>query len=75
MTVFDHALTRPWTVAKKYRREATEQPAWSEYICGEGAGLIYIGSEMYFLSGEGNLMPARKNQAPPDLSYFNQAKK
>jgi hypothetical protein len=30
---------------------------------------------MYFLSGDGNLMPSRKGQAPPDLSYFNQAKK
>ena len=75
MTVIDHALTRPWTVEKKYRRDAAEQPFWPEYMCAESTGLIYVGNEMYFLSGEGNLMPSRKGQAPPDLSYFNQAKK
>src|SRR5205814_9488374 len=57
MTVIDHALTRPWTVLKKYRRDSAEQPAWSEYMCGESTGLIYIGNDMYFLSGDGNLMP------------------
>lgn len=75
MTVIDHALTRPWTVAKKYRRDAAERPFWSEYMCGESTGLIYIGAEMYFLSGDGELMPARKGQVPPDLFYFNQTKK
>jgi hypothetical protein len=75
MTVFDHALTRPWSVAKKYRRDPAEQPAWPEYMCAESSGLIYIGNDMYFLSGDGNLMPSRKDQAPPDLTYFNKAKK
>jgi len=75
MTVFDHALTRPWTVAKKYRRDPAEEPFWPEYMCGESTGLIYIGNDMYFLSGDGNLMPSRKDQAPPDLSYFHQTKK
>ena len=75
MTVIDHALTHPWTVAKKYRRDPAEEPFWPEYMCGESTGLIYIGNDMYFLSGDGNLMPARRDQAPPDLSYFNKAKK
>ena len=75
MTVIDHALTRPWIVAKKYRRDAAEHPFWPEYMCGESSGLIYIGNEMYFLSGDGTLMPAKKGQAPPDLTYFNQTKK
>jgi hypothetical protein len=28
----------------------------------------------YFLSADGKLMPSKKNQAPPDLSYFKQAR-
>ena len=34
-----------------------------------------IGKENYYLSGDGKLMPARKNQAPPDLSYFKRTQK
>jgi hypothetical protein len=75
MTVIDHALTRPWTVAKKYRREKTQFPIWPEDMCVEGSGLVYIGNEMYFQSGDGLLMPAKKGQLPPDLSYFKQTKK
>jgi hypothetical protein len=29
----------------------------------------------YFLGGDGFLMPAKKDQAPPDLRYFNQTRK
>jgi hypothetical protein len=75
MTVFDNALTRPWTVAKKYRRDNAEYPIWPEDICPEGNGLVFIGNEMYFRSGEGLLMPAKKGQEPPDLRYFKQTQK
>jgi hypothetical protein len=75
LTVIDHALTRPWTVAKKYRREAMKFPIFPEDMCVEGSGLVYIGDDMYFLSADGDLMPARKGQEPPDLSYFKQTKK
>jgi hypothetical protein len=75
MTVVDHALTRPWTVAKKYRREKAEFPIWPEDMCVEGSGLVFIGNDMYFQSGDGLLMPAKKDQPPPDLRYFNQTKK
>jgi hypothetical protein len=34
-----------------------------------------IGKENYFLSGDGMLMPAKKNQAPPDLRYFKSTQK
>jgi hypothetical protein len=37
--------------------------------------LVFIGNEMYFQSGDGQLMPAKKGQAAPDLRYFNQTKK
>jgi hypothetical protein len=37
--------------------------------------MIAIGKESYFLSGDGMLMPVRKDQPPPDLSYFQQTRK
>jgi hypothetical protein len=71
MTVIDHALTRPWTVDKRYLRSANPQPAWPEYYCGESNAQLVIGKEAYFLSPDGELMPTRKDQPPPDLKYFN----
>jgi hypothetical protein len=47
--VIDHALTRPWTVTRKYQRDSNSQPVWR---------------------ADGYLMPAKKDQAPPDLKYF-----
>jgi hypothetical protein len=70
MTVIDNALTRPWSVHKKYSREKAEFAVWPEDICSEGNGIVRIGMENYFLSGEGHLMPTRKGQEPPDLRYF-----
>jgi hypothetical protein len=70
MTVIDNALTRPWTVHKKYSRDKAEFPVWPEDICPEGNGIVRVGTENYFLSGEGHLMPTRKGQEPPDLRYF-----
>ncbi len=73
VTVIDHALTRPWTVNKTYKRDA--HPFWREDVCAEGNNQVYIGHQNYMLSADGELMPAKKNQAPPDLHYFNQTKK
>ena len=73
ITTIDHALTRPWTVTKSYRRE--RNPIWNEYDCNEANNHVAIGKENYFLSADGFLMPGRKGQQPPDLRYFNQAKK
>ena len=75
ITVIDHALTRPWTVDKTYRRNTNPRPAWREFYCIEGNVNVVIGKENYFLSAEGLLMPAKKDQAPPDLRYFNRAPK
>jgi hypothetical protein len=75
LTTIDHALTRPWTVDKKYVLSPDKYPDWPEYYITEGNGQVVIGKENYFLSGDGTLMPAKKNQAPPDLRYFDQAKK
>jgi hypothetical protein len=75
ITVIDHALTRPWTVDKKYVRDADPRPDWPESICPEYNAQVFIGKENYYLSAEGYLMPAKKGQAPPDLKYFNQSRK
>ncbi len=73
ITVVDHALTRPWTVTKKYVRNKNRKPVWSESVCAEGNQHIVIGSEPYMLSAEGYLMPSKKGQAAPDLKYFTPA--
>jgi hypothetical protein len=33
------------------------------------------GKDNYLMSADGYLMPARKDQPPPDLRYFKSAKK
>jgi hypothetical protein len=75
ITTIDHALTGPWTVAKIYRRNTNLRPTWVEMNCAENNQHIKIGSENYFISAEGLLMPAKKDQAPPDLRYFKSSKK
>ncbi|HEY6255134.1 MAG TPA: hypothetical protein VIY51_05010 [Xanthobacteraceae bacterium] len=74
ITVIDHALTRPWTVTKSYRRSANPRPWWPEYICADGQSHVQIGKETYFLSADGLLMPAKKDQPPPDFRYFKQTR-
>jgi hypothetical protein len=73
--VIDHALTRPWTVDKRYVRGADPIAQWPEFICNEYNGQVMIENENYYLSGEGMLMPVRKDQPPPDLRYFKKPQK
>jgi hypothetical protein len=73
ITVLDHALTRPWTVVKNYHRQRSVE--WYEDLCSENNNHVVIGKENYFKSGDGYLMPAKKDQAPPDLRYFKQTRK
>jgi hypothetical protein len=75
ITVFDHALTQPWSVDKTYRRNPNPYPNFSRVSCMEGTNQVVIGKENYFLSADGLLMPAKKDQAPPDLRYFKQSQK
>jgi hypothetical protein len=72
ITTTDHALTQPWTVHRVYRRDdESKGPIWSDHaVCAEGNVHVGIGKEVYFLSGDGLLMPAVKDQPPPDLRYF-----
>jgi hypothetical protein len=73
MTTIDHALTRPWTATKNYRRLG--QVIWMENNCTEGNDNLVIGKDIYMLSGDGFLMPTRKGQPAPDLKYFDPARK
>jgi hypothetical protein len=75
ITVFDNALTRPWTVDKKYVHNPDPRPDWPEAYCTENPSMIAIGKDSYYLSGDGQLMPLRKDQPPPDLRYFKQSVK
>jgi len=75
MTTIDHALTRPWTVDKRYVRNTDPLLSWPEYYITEYNAQVAIGKENYFLSADGLLMPAKKDQAPPDLRYFKQPQK
>ena len=70
ITAIDHALTRPWSVDKTYHRNPTPYPNFSRVSCMENTHQMVIGKENYFLSGDGLLMPAKKDQPPPDLRYF-----
>jgi hypothetical protein len=68
ITTIDDALTRPWTVTKSYRRE--RNVVWVENVCNEYNPHVAIRDEIYYLSADGYLMPAKKDQLPPDLRYF-----
>jgi hypothetical protein len=68
ITSIDHALTRPWTVTKTYWRDRHE--LWQDYNCSEANHHVIVGKDYYFISGDGFLMPTKKDQPPPDLRYF-----
>ncbi len=69
ITTIDHALTRPWTITRKYQRARTAN--WVEYVCTEDNQYVFIGKETYIMSADGYLMPTKKDQPPPDLRYFS----
>ena len=73
ITVIDDALTQPWAITKKYLR-GKKDPVWRETVCAEGNQHVVIGKENYFMSGDGYLMPVKKNQIPPDLRYFGKTR-
>jgi hypothetical protein len=75
ITVFDHALTRPWTADKSYRRRGKKFPNWDRISCLEGTTYVTIGKEYYMVTADGFLMPTTKEQRPPDPKYFPQAQK
>jgi hypothetical protein len=72
-TVIDNALTRPWTVVRSYRRD--RNPTWDFVDCAEHNPHVLVGTQSYMLSADGYLMPTKVGQPPPDLRYFNPARK
>ena len=68
----DHALTRPWTVTRSYRRDP--KAIWVETICAEDNHQLRIGNENYYLDADGNLLPTRKDQPAPSLKFFTQSR-
>jgi hypothetical protein len=70
ITLIDNAFVHPWTVLKTYRRNPAAYPDWLEYPCAGDQELIKIGKETYYRGADGNLMPTRRDQPPPDLRYF-----
>jgi hypothetical protein len=74
LTLIDHALTRPWSVDKIYERTPDKYPWWREENCPGTTRLVKIHGELYFKGADDKLMPTRKDQPPPDLRYFQQAR-
>lgn len=70
ITVIDHALTRPWTVTKRYQHESDPMPIWHFNDCAEDNHHVVLGKDSYFITSDGKLMPTKKGQRPPDLRYF-----
>jgi hypothetical protein len=70
ITTADHALTHPWSATKTYRRAQYDHPVWRESVCAENNPHVEIAGQGYMLSADGFLMPAKKDQPPPDLRYF-----
>ena len=54
------------------RRNPNPYPNFSRVSCMEGTNYVVVGKDVYFLSGDGFLMPTKQHQAPPDLRYFKQ---
>jgi hypothetical protein len=72
-TVLDNALTRPWSVSRRYHRDPN--PSWDFIDCAENNPHFVVGNESYMASADGYLMPTKKGQLPPDLRYFDSARK
>jgi hypothetical protein len=68
ITTIDNSLTRPWTVMKSYRRKSDDE--WVELNCGESNNYVTIDKQVYYIGGDGLLVPMKKGQPAPDLKYF-----
>jgi len=74
ITVYDHALTRPYSIIRKAFRNPNPRPTWRTESCPADNTWIRIGKGAYYLSADGNLMPTKKDQSPPDLKYFKSSR-
>jgi hypothetical protein len=75
ITVIDHAMTRPYTKVQKAVRKQDPRPVWLLETCPLDNVWVKIGNEAYVVNmTNGKLMPAYKDQPPPDLGYFEQSR-
>jgi hypothetical protein len=75
ITVIDNALTRPWGKLQKVVRKNPREE-WLSETCPLDNTWIKIGKQTYVInSDDGFLMPAWKDQPPPDFRYFKQPQK
>jgi hypothetical protein len=75
ITIIDDAFTQPWTVLKSHCRNANPRQSWPEQECAEGSAYVQVGKETYMVSGDGHLVPVKKDRPAPDLRYFNTTRK
>lgn len=75
ITVSDHALTHPWTLLRKAQRKPDPKASWHTSTCADDNSWVRIGKESYYKSADGELMPIKKDQPPPNLKYFKPAQK
>jgi MFS family permease len=61
-----------WIAAARIPFRPFPRPNWRENTYTEGNSQIIIGKQNYLLRADGLLMPAKKDQSPPDLRYFKQ---
>jgi hypothetical protein len=66
MTVIDNALTRPWTVDKRYVRNADPLSDWPESSCPENNTQVFVGKESYYLSGDAAHGKTRRGRSVAD---------
>jgi hypothetical protein len=63
-------------VTRKYQRDPKNvHPWWREVVCTENNQHVRIQEQNYMISHDGYLMPAKKDQQPPDLKYFTPVRK
>ena len=68
-------LTQPGRSSRRPAASRTFRPKWHPGGSSADNSWVRIGNEAYYLSADGNLMPIKKNQAPPDLKYFERTQK
>jgi hypothetical protein len=74
VTVFDHALTRPWIVTKRYCGSSDLQPWWVEDNCMETIVISASRGNRTFSAPTERCL-RKKGQRPPHLRYFDQPRK
>jgi hypothetical protein len=68
-------MEREWPSARMRGQPASAVHSKGNVCAKCGVRISGFGSEAYYRSADGLLMPVRKEQPPPDLRYFPWAQK